>query len=680
VFAANRFRLGGIAVLILALACAAAPAQAELPSSWAPGPIQPSPSTAGAHFGQSLVNAGDLNSDGQDDIVVGAPDYTDTELGGGLSGRVYAMTSTGALIWDAKAPFPQASHAGAATGFGTKVAKLEDVGSCNPTGTGCTVGGPDGIAELLVTAPGTDTSSGTGVDQGVVYVLDGASGMTLKPVQLSERPASGTSGFGKSVAALSGQPACDTWGGVGACPYENGSAVALGDVNGGGEPDFAVGAPDFTESDTTLEGVCTGLCPGIGRVYVFHGEAVTGSSQTVMTEATDPAALVSQFPGAVGEGEAPHYGASLGPVGDSGRCSETPDPNRPDATCVKPSVPLTNQPDGRPDLVAGAPGVDLPGGVDAGVVFLLDPAANAAMTTLQSTQVAAAGAFGSFDHSVPAAGNLGAGAGPDVIVGTPGGGAVAYSGDPFGPAPFGAVSDPGGGAFASFIAGLGDIGGDAPNEVALGAPGGAGVGAVHIASACLSSVLRTITDPAGESGAGFGTAIAPVGDRNNDGFLDLAVGAPQSDGGAGHAYVFTSSGPAVGFPGCSAGGGPGSSGGKPNPPAGKVSARVLRRLALVPNRRKLRSGSSLRLKGSLRASAGQASCQRRQKIAIQRRKVRGGRFQTFEVAITARNGRFNARTRPGRSYLYRARVSQTARCMGATSKAAKVVVRKRPNV
>ncbi len=274
-FAATRFRLGGIAFLILAWACAAAPAQAALPSSWAPGPIQPSPATAGAHFGQSLVNAGDLDRDGRDDLVVGAPDYTDAELGAGISGRVYAMSSTGALIWEARAPFPQASHAGAATAFGTKVAKLEDVASCSPTGGGgCTVGAPDGIADVLVSAPGTDTPAG--VDQGAVYVLDGESGLTLKPVQLSERSASGVAGFGKSLAGLSGQPACDTWGGLGACPYEDGSAVALGDVDGGGKPDFAVGAPDFAETEITLEGVCTGLCPGIGRVYVFHGEALTG--------------------------------------------------------------------------------------------------------------------------------------------------------------------------------------------------------------------------------------------------------------------------------------------------------------------------------------------------------------------------------------------------------------------
>ena len=78
--------------------------------------------------------------------------------------------------------------------------------------------------------------------------------------------------------------------------------------------------------------------------------------------------------------------------------------------------------------------MDLPGAVDAGVVFLMDPAANAAMAQLSEPQVTTAAAFGSFEQSVPAAGDMGAAAGPDVIVGTPsgGGGAVAYSGDPSG--------------------------------------------------------------------------------------------------------------------------------------------------------------------------------------------------------------------------------------------------------
>jgi hypothetical protein len=105
-----------------------------------------------------------------------------------------------------------------------------------------------------------------------------------------------------------------------------------------------------------------------------------------------------------------------------------------------------------------------------------------------------------------------------------------------------------------------------------------------------------------------------------------------------------------------------------------VQARVLRGLSLVPSRRRVKRSSLVRLKGVLRASNGPATCRSHQKIAIQRRRGRG-RYQTFDVAITTKTGKFKVSTRPVRTYVYRARVSQTARCMGAASKWAKVAVR-----
>lgn len=108
-----------------------------------------------------------------------------------------------------------------------------------------------------------------------------------------------------------------------------------------------------------------------------------------------------------------------------------------------------------------------------------------------------------------------------------------------------------------------------------------------------------------------------------------------------------------------------------------VQARVLRGLSLVPSKRRVSRNSLVRLSGILRATGGPANCRSRQKIAIQRRQASGGRFQTFEVAVTGRSGSFRSSTRPVRTYVYRARVSQTARCMGATSKAARVAVKKR---
>ena len=108
-----------------------------------------------------------------------------------------------------------------------------------------------------------------------------------------------------------------------------------------------------------------------------------------------------------------------------------------------------------------------------------------------------------------------------------------------------------------------------------------------------------------------------------------------------------------------------------------VIARVLRRLVLKSPGKRVRKNARIRLRGTLSASGNRSVCQNRQKIALQRRRASGGRFQTFEVALTRATGKFTARATATRTYVYRARVSQTARCMGAVSKTAKVsIVRK----
>jgi hypothetical protein len=103
-----------------------------------------------------------------------------------------------------------------------------------------------------------------------------------------------------------------------------------------------------------------------------------------------------------------------------------------------------------------------------------------------------------------------------------------------------------------------------------------------------------------------------------------------------------------------------------------VVARVLRRLVLKANRKRVRRYGLIRLSGRLTASANRSVCQSGQKVALQRRKGKRGRFQTFELAYTRKSGRFSVRSVAERTFVYRARVAQTSRCMGAVSKTAKV--------
>jgi hypothetical protein len=367
---------------------------------------------------------------------------------------------------------------------------------------------------------------------------------------------------------------------------------------------------------------------------------------------------------------------------------------------------LTGTPDGAPDLVAAAPGADAGGAGEAGAAFVLDAEGNAAMLRLESSSPQASGSFGSFLGSFAAPGDLNLDGVPDLLLGAPGqGGGETFmvSGNVTAGAAeriIRAFTDPAavsGGRFGASLSALGDITGDGAGDVAAGAAGGARAGSVHILSACARDVLKTVTDPDGQSEAGFGTAIAPIGDRNGDGMLDLVVGAPAFDGAVGQdqgrAYLLTSDGSIGAVPsGCgggASGGGGGSDGGAGSgagsgagkaAPAGKgtvVVARVLRRLVLKPNRKRVRKNARIRLRGTLKASANRSVCQNRQKIALQRRKASRGRFKTFEVALTRASGSFTARAIAERTYVYRARVSQTARCMGAVSKTAKVSILRR---
>ena len=83
----------------------------------------------------------------------------------------------------------------------------------------------------------------------------------------------------------------------------------------------------------------------------------------------------------------------------------------------------------------------------------------------------------------------------------------------------------------SAVASIGDVNGDGVGDILMGLPHagitGIGAGQARVYSGATGGLLITIDGL--NAGDLFGQAVCGIGDRNNDGFADFAVGAPLSD-------------------------------------------------------------------------------------------------------------------------------------------------------
>lgn len=218
-------------------------------------------SNGAKYLGSAVAGAGDVNGDGRDDLIVGAPDSAPNGNGSGLA-RVYSGMN-GALLYEVQGL--QAGHA-----LGDSVAKVGDLDG-------------DGIADLAAGMPGhsmTGTFAGacrffSGSDGSVIRTVHGGMGglrigSTVRPmgdvdgdgiddvlVGGTGDPSSGGramvfSGADGSVLLSKSGPNGELWG------Y---SMDGVGDLSGDGVPDFVVGVPRFSGS--------TGF--NCGAALVFSG-------------------------------------------------------------------------------------------------------------------------------------------------------------------------------------------------------------------------------------------------------------------------------------------------------------------------------------------------------------------------------------------------------------------------
>ena len=469
-------------------------------------------------FGVAVAAVPDVSGDGRPDLAVGAPGELSSVEG---TGRVYVVDAArDVLLRAVTSPAGSPSRS-----FGASVS-----GVCDVNG--------DGAGDLVVGAPTeavADEAANGAFGAGRAYVLSGADGSALHAL-VSPRP-EGNGEFGRSVAAV-------------------------GDVDGDGRCDLAVGAPgEFFYT---------------GRTYVFSG--ATGA---LLLEIDSP--LVDRNPGSVFV----LFGSAVAGAGDVNG-------------------------DGRPDLVVGAPRAQeeaesTPG---EGRAWVFSGADGSVLHALRAPQPGDNAAFG---NAVAGVGDVDGDGRPDVAVGSYGYGGR-YGGSPLGSLGRAYVFSGASGAalhvlesldsvegerrdgrYGWSVAGAGDVDGDGRADVAVGAPGegdegpggdgySSGQGRVYVHSGADGSVLSVLQSPLadytpGQSNVagGFGAALAAA-DLDGDGRADLVVGAPSEGAGnverAGRAYAFSALRPAP----TSGAGGPAEAGAVgapfPNPARSAVSVPV----------------------------------------------------------------------------------------------------------
>jgi hypothetical protein len=186
------------------------------------------PDGAGGYFGYAVASAGDLNGDGFEDLAVGSPWPLDS-----VKGHAYV-------------------YMGSANGFTAQPKKLTDPAS-SIFGFGASLTGGDfngdGYSDLIVGQP----------RMALVNLYPGSSnGISTDP---TIKPTAGANDFGTSVAAV-------------------------GDVDGDGYTDLAIGDPSAPDS---------GSGDAIGAMYVYFGGSSSPLSTKVMRQPVFPDAVFGSF-------------------------------------------------------------------------------------------------------------------------------------------------------------------------------------------------------------------------------------------------------------------------------------------------------------------------------------------------------------------------------------------------
>ncbi len=173
---------------------------------------------ANDYFGMALAPAGDVNGDGYDDVLVGAPSFSDPE---GIEGRALLYYGSASGLGSTAGWTAEGNQYGAY--FGNSVSSAGDVNG-------------DGFDDVVIGAYGFTNGE---LSEGRAFLyLGSSSGLTASAAWTAE---------GDQAQAIFGS-----------------SVGSAGDVNGDGRDDWAVGAPQYDrgESDEGIAVVFDSLATG----------------------------------------------------------------------------------------------------------------------------------------------------------------------------------------------------------------------------------------------------------------------------------------------------------------------------------------------------------------------------------------------------------------------------------
>ncbi|MFH1466505.1 MAG: FG-GAP-like repeat-containing protein [Pseudomonadota bacterium] len=294
----------------------------------------------GGGLGSAVAAVGDMNGDGEGDLVMGAPGWRN---GSDDTGIVY--------IWVGPV-------AAGVYRIEEALASLEGEADLDRAGASVAGGvdlGGDNQADVLVGAPGQDAS---GTDAGAVYI--------------ALAPFSGAAYLSGAEAKLMGENAYDSAG--------TGLAVA-GDTDGDGEQDVLVGAPGYDGGARDGGAVYLVRGPISGYLDLSGADAVILPSTAGAAAGTrvaggadiDGDGLDDVAVGAPGAGAGSAYVVTGGPEGDLALDDvEVALTGMTTGDRVGAALAFAGDVDGDGwmDLVVGAPGAH-GGGVESGVVYLV---------------------------------------------------------------------------------------------------------------------------------------------------------------------------------------------------------------------------------------------------------------------------------------------------------------------